>query len=77
LLARNLLFWSSKRTTFYGLRRTSKNFIPDLELLLSWLISGKIWVPIKATFRLEEIQKAHQEYASSARIGSIVIEISH
>jgi len=76
LLSKNLLFWSGKRTTFYGLSRRSKNFIPDLELLLSWLKSGKISVPIKATFRLEEIQKAHREYASSARMGSIVIAIS-
>lgn len=76
LLSKNLLFWSGKRTTFYSVSRTSKNFIPDLELLLSWLKSGKISVPIKATFRLGEIQKAHREYASSARMGSIVIEIS-
>jgi NADPH:quinone reductase-like Zn-dependent oxidoreductase len=75
LLSKNLLFWSGKRTTFFGLRRTSKNFRPDLELLFEWLKSGKISVPIKATFRLEEIQKAHREYASSARMGSIVIEI--
>jgi NADPH:quinone reductase-like Zn-dependent oxidoreductase len=46
-----------------------------LELPFSWLKAGKISVPIKATFRLEEIQKAHREYASSARMGSIVIEI--
>jgi len=76
LLSRNLLFWSGKRTTFYGIRRTSKNFIPDLELLLEWLRSGKISVPIKATFKLEEIQKAHREYATGARMGSIVLEIS-
>jgi NADPH:quinone reductase-like Zn-dependent oxidoreductase len=76
LLSKNLLFWSGKRTTFFGLRRSSKNFMPDLELLFEWLRSGKISVPVKATFRLEEIQKAHREYASSSRIGSIVIEIS-
>ena len=76
MLSKNLLFWSGKRTTFFSLRRTSSNFAPDLELLLSWLKSGKISVPIKATFRLDEIQKAHREYASSARMGSIVIEIS-
>ena len=75
LLSRNLLLWSGKRTTFFGLRRTSRNFIPDLKLLLELLKSGKISVPIKATFKLEEIQKAHREYASSARMGSIVIEI--
>ena len=76
LLSKNLLFWSGKRTTFFGVSRTSKNFTPDLELLFGWLKSGKISVPVKATFRLEEIQKAHREYASSARMGSIVIEIS-
>ena len=75
LLSKNLFFWSGKRTTFFGLRRSSKNFMPDLELLFEWLRSGKISVPIKATFRLEEIQKAHREYASSSRMGSIVIEI--
>jgi NADPH:quinone reductase-like Zn-dependent oxidoreductase len=75
LLSRNLLFWSGKRTTFYGIRRSSKSFIPDVELLFEWLRSGKISVPIKATFKLEEIQKAHREYAGSARMGSIVIEV--
>ncbi len=76
LLSKNLLFWSGKRTTFFGLTRTSKNFKPDLELLFDWLKSGKISPPIKATFKLEEIQKAHREYASSAGLGSIVIEVN-
>jgi synaptic vesicle membrane protein VAT-1 len=76
LFSRNLLFWSGKRTTFFGLTRKSKNFTPDLERLLEWLKAGKISVPIRATFKLEEIQKAHREYAHSARMGSIVIEIS-
>ena len=76
LLARNLLFWSGKRTTFFGVNRKSKTFIPDLELLFTWLASGKITVPIKATFRLDQIQEAHREYASSAGTGSIILEVS-
>jgi NADPH:quinone reductase-like Zn-dependent oxidoreductase len=76
LFLRNLLFWSGKRTTFFGLTRKSKNFTPDLERLFAWLKDGTISVPIKATFPLEEIQKAHREYASSARMGSIVIKVS-
>ena len=76
LLAKNLLFWSGKRTNFFGLNRASKNFTPDLELLFGWLESGKISVPIKATFTLDEIQRAHREYASSARMGSIIIEVN-
>jgi len=75
LFSRNLLFWSGKRTTFFSLTRKSKNFTPDLELLFQWLKAGKLTVPIKATFSLDEIQKAHREYASSPRLGSIVISI--
>jgi NADPH:quinone reductase-like Zn-dependent oxidoreductase len=45
--------------------------MPDLELLFEWLKSGKISVPVKATFRLEEIQKAHREYASSSRMAPL------
>ena len=76
LFARNLVFWSGKRTTFFGLNRKSKNFMPDLELLLSWLRQGKIVVPIKAVFRMAEIQKAHREYASGVGMGSIVLRIA-
>jgi NADPH:quinone reductase-like Zn-dependent oxidoreductase len=75
LFSRNLLFWSGKRTTFFSLTRKSKNFTPDLERLFAWLKAGKISVPIKATFDLEEIQKAHREYAGSARMGSIIIKV--
>jgi NADPH:quinone reductase-like Zn-dependent oxidoreductase len=40
--------------------RGSKNFAPDLEQLFEWLKDGKISVPIKATFKLDEIQQAHR-----------------
>ena len=76
LFSKNLLFWSGKRTTFFGLNRSSKHFAPALEQLFELLKDGKIFVPIKATFKLDEIQQAHREYASSAHMGSIVIEVS-
>ena len=75
LFAKNLLIGSGKRTTFFGVTRTSKNFNPDLALLFDWLKEGKISVPIKSTFRLDQIREAHREYASSERMGSIVIEV--
>jgi NADPH:quinone reductase-like Zn-dependent oxidoreductase len=75
LFARNLAFWSGKRTTFFGLRRSSKNYIPDLEQLFDLLLSNKIAVPIKATFKLDDIQAAHREYASSQGTGTIIIEV--
>jgi synaptic vesicle membrane protein VAT-1 len=76
LLARNLLFWSGKRTTFFGLTRTSKHYIPDLTLLFEWLVAGRISVPVKATFNLQDIKDAHREYARSTGVGSIIIEVS-
>jgi len=76
LLSRNLFFWSGKRTTFFGVRRGSKNFAPSLKQLFEWLRDGKISVPIRAIFKLDEIQRAHREYASGSGMGSIVIEVA-
>jgi NADPH:quinone reductase-like Zn-dependent oxidoreductase len=76
LFAKNLLFGSGKRTTFFGVTRSSKNFSPDLELLFEWLRAGRISVPVKSTFTLDQIQEAHREYANSDRMGSIVIEVA-
>jgi synaptic vesicle membrane protein VAT-1 len=76
LFSKNLLFWSGRRTTFFGVSRSSKYYARDLEQLFAWLKDGRISVPIKAIFKLDEIQKAHRDYASSARMGSIVIEVS-
>lgn len=76
LFARNLLLWRGKRTTFYGLNRASKHFTPDLELLFGWLREGKLSVPVKAVFAMDQIREAHHAYAHSAGIGSIILRIS-
>jgi NADPH:quinone reductase-like Zn-dependent oxidoreductase len=76
LLAKNILFWSGKRTTFFGVWRGSKNFAPALQELFAWLRDGTISVPIRATFRLDEIQSAHREYARGRGTGSIIIEVA-
>lgn len=75
LFAKNFLFWRRKRTTFYGLTRTSKHYKPDLEHLFALLKAGRINVPIKATFNLDQIREAHREYARSAGTGSIILQI--
>jgi synaptic vesicle membrane protein VAT-1 len=76
LLARNLVFWSGKRTTFFGLTRGSKHFAPDLALLFRWLAEGRIRVPIKAVFALADVQEAHRMYAQGSGVGSIVLDVS-
>jgi synaptic vesicle membrane protein VAT-1 len=76
LLARNLVFWSGKRTTFFGLTRRSKHFTPDLAQLLRWLAEGQIRVPIKAVFPLVDIQEAHRMYTRGNGLGSIILDVS-
>jgi synaptic vesicle membrane protein VAT-1 len=76
LFARNLVFWSGKRTTFFGLNRGSKHFASDLALLFRWLAEGRIRVPIKAVFALADIQEAHRTYARGSGVGSIVLDVS-
>jgi NADPH:quinone reductase-like Zn-dependent oxidoreductase len=76
LYSRNLAFWTGKRATFFGVTRTSKDYLPDLTQLFEWLKAGKISVPIKATFALDDIKAAHREYAGSNGMGSIVIKVN-
>lgn len=76
LLARNLVFWSGTRTTFFGLSRGSKHFAPDLALLFQWLAEDRIRAPIKALFALADVQSAHRAYARGIGVGSIVLDVS-
>jgi synaptic vesicle membrane protein VAT-1 len=75
LLAKNLAFWRGKRTWFYGVTRTSKYYSTDLRTLLELLREGKITVPIKRVFKLDDIQEAHRAWAGSAGMGTIVIDV--
>jgi NADPH:quinone reductase-like Zn-dependent oxidoreductase len=75
LLARNLKFWTGKRASFYGLDRASKYYISDLTRLLALLGDGKISVPVKAVFKLDDIRQAHKAWANSPGMGTIVIDV--
>jgi NADPH:quinone reductase-like Zn-dependent oxidoreductase len=75
LLGRNLAFWSGKKTIFYYITRGSKTFVRDLETLFDLLKRGKLPVPIKAIYPLENIQDAHREWGKGSGMGSIVIKV--
>jgi NADPH:quinone reductase-like Zn-dependent oxidoreductase len=75
LLARNLAFWTGKKTVFYYISRDSKRFVPDLETLFQLLQRGKLTVPIKLTVPLAEIQRAHREWAKGFGMGSILVDV--
>jgi synaptic vesicle membrane protein VAT-1 len=69
------VFWSSKKTIFYYISRDSKTFVPDLEALFDLLKTGKLSVPIKAVFPLENIQEARREWGKASGMGSAVIKV--
>src|SRR5438874_9196471 len=75
LFARNLAFWTGKRTKFYFISRDSKHFFSDLEALFDLLRTGSLSVPIKAVIPLRDIQHAHREWSQGAGIGSILIQV--
>ena len=75
LLARNLVFWTGKRTKFYFISRDSKHYLSDLEALFNLLRTGRLSVPIKAVIPLRDIQRAHREWSQGAGIGSILIQV--
>jgi NADPH:quinone reductase-like Zn-dependent oxidoreductase len=75
LLARNLMFWTGKRTKFYFISRDSKHYLSDLEALFDLLRTGRLSVPIKAVIPLRNIQRAHREWSQGAGIGSILIQV--
>ncbi len=77
LLARNYLkFWSSKRTNFYYISRDASTFLPDLNALFDLLGQGKISVPIKAVYALEDIKEAHRSWGKASGVGSLLIDVA-
>jgi synaptic vesicle membrane protein VAT-1 len=76
LYARNLKFWSRKSTKFYFITRDDQTFEPDLNSLFDLSQQGKISVPIKNVFALEDIQDAHRSWSKGAGMGSILIKVA-
>src|SRR5437764_15336682 len=61
LLARNLMFWTGKRTKFYFISRDSKHYMSDLEALFDLLLTGGLSVPINELIALRDCQRANRE----------------
>lgn len=76
LLARGAVPFCPKATSFYYIDRDQKTFGPELQRLFDMLVSGKIQVPIKKVWTLEQIPEAHRERNNLSGIGSVVVKIS-
>jgi len=75
MLSYNLTF-GKRKTIFYYITRDQKTYAPDLKALFDLLRTGKVQVPIKAVFDLEDIQEAHRSWSKGDRMGSTVIRVS-
>ena len=76
MLAWNLKFWKTKTTKFYGISRTSNDFQPDLKALIALLQEGRIDVPIKVVFEMDNIREAHESWGKVAGMGSILVRVA-
>ncbi|KAK2027156.1 zinc-binding dehydrogenase [Colletotrichum zoysiae] len=73
LLARGMVPFSGKKTRFYGISRDSATYEPNLKKLFALLAEGKITVPIKKVWDLEDIQEAHRQWTSTPGVGSVIL----
>ncbi|KAI1172261.1 zinc-binding dehydrogenase [Nemania sp. FL0916] len=76
MLARGLNPLSNKSTTFFGVSRDSPHYVSNIKNLLDMVKTGKITVPIKNVWDMEDIQAAHREWGSGSGIGSFLIKVS-
>ncbi|KAF1964119.1 GroES-like protein [Bimuria novae-zelandiae CBS 107.79] len=75
LLARGMVPFCPKATSFFYIDKDQKTYKPELQALFDMLVAGKIQVPIKKVWTLEQIPEAHQN-RNQPGIGSIVVKIN-
>jgi NADPH:quinone reductase-like Zn-dependent oxidoreductase len=69
-----LKFWDGRKGTFYWISRDRSTFLTDLNELFKLSQSGKINVPIKKIFKLDDIKEAHLTWNKQSGFGSILID---
>jgi NADPH:quinone reductase-like Zn-dependent oxidoreductase len=76
LLAKGMLPFCPKKTSFYYIDRDQKTYRPELETLFGLLKRGEIEVPIRRVWGLEEVPQAHREWNKGAGVGSVVVKVA-
>ncbi|TDZ30273.1 Protein indc11 [Colletotrichum spinosum] len=76
LLARGMVPFCGKRTKFYYITRDDATFETNLKALFEMLGEGRITVPIKKVWELEDIQEAHKQWANGTGVGSLVVRVA-
>lgn len=74
LYAKNLCF-THRSATFFYVDKDQKTYIPDLLALFELARTGKVEVPIKKVFTLQEVPAIHQEWTKLDGIGSCLVKV--
>ncbi|KAF2473593.1 zinc-binding dehydrogenase [Lindgomyces ingoldianus] len=76
LLARNMVPFCPNKTSFYYIGRDQSTFEPELKKLFEMSREGKIHVPIRKIWELEEVPEAHRTWNSAGGIGSVLVRVA-
>ncbi|KAL0938475.1 zinc-binding dehydrogenase [Colletotrichum truncatum] len=76
LMARGMVPFCGKRTKFYYISSDDATFEPNLKAMFDLIREGKIRVPIKHVWELNDIQEAHRQWTNSTGVGSSLIRVS-
>jgi len=74
-LLKGYIPWRGKRTTFFLISRDQPDYQPNMKALLDLLGKGKITVPIRKIWDMEDIQEAHRQWSSGSGVGTVIIRI--
>lgn len=75
LMAKNGCLWTKRSTSFYYVDRDRSTFMTDLEAVLQLLAQGKIQVPIKKIWDLENIREPHENWGRVPGMGCCLIRV--
>jgi NADPH:quinone reductase-like Zn-dependent oxidoreductase len=77
LLSKNLNIFCPKSTSFFYVDRDQSTFEPEVTVLLDMLKRGKIKVPIRKLWTLEEVPEAHRKFNKGPGVGAVVIKVAN
>lgn len=75
LLMRNAAVLCNKSTRFYDISK-DKDFPTNLAQLMTLVQQGKVKVPIKQVWGLDDIREAHNSWGKSSGMGSVLIRVT-
>lgn len=75
LLAKNGCLFTKRSTSFYYIDRDQSTFMDDFNTLMRYLIDGRIEVPIKKVWDLENIREPHETWGKVPGMGSCLVRV--